>query len=156
MATGVNSFWIETFANVNQYLVRLCSAHLRRCEKLRKIATFSKTVSILHIQYYGKKHIHITWLLNIIRGQKIFHRPRSITILHFMEKLTRAPLWPDVWSMITSSPAFESSHQLPSNHRICAILFLAKYAGIERWKFCSSFKMIANGWKSWKSPSWFS
>jgi len=34
--------------------------------------------------------------------------------------------------VITSSPAFESSHQLPSNHRICAIVFLSKYAGIER------------------------
>ena len=54
------------------------------------------------------------------------------TTLPNMEKLTRAPLWPDIWSMITSSPAFESSHQLPSNHRICGIVFLAKYAGIER------------------------
>ena len=34
--------------------------------------------------------------------------------------------------MCTCSPAFESSHQLSSNHRICAILFLKKYAGIER------------------------
>jgi hypothetical protein len=47
--------------------------------------------------------------------------------------------------MIMPSPAFESSHKMLSNHRICAIVFLAKYAGIERRNFCSWMEMIANG-----------